>query len=818
MEDLEDVIREFLVESYENLDRLDQDLIVLEADPASRQTLASVFRTIHTIKGTCGFLGFSRLESVTHSGENLLSRLRDGRLALTPEIISGLLALVDAVREILSHIESTNLEGEGDYADLIARLDHLQTAGGSAPRTPPETQASGGSHPAKPSGPSPMAASPGALGPEAAATWTATADAVPREPAERPDPTPAPAAPEPSQPATEASGAADPSTVPAPAVASGGEDAAAEVGGATGAEEGGSSAPPRGGGGAHESGDEGVRQQEPRGGAVSESTVRVDVAVLDRLMNLVGELVLARNRLARLAGSDRDKDLAALAQRLSLITSELQDGVMKTRMQPIGNLFGKLPRVVRDLALVLGKQARIDLSGAGTELDRTIVEAIKDPLTHLVRNAVDHGIEAPDVRRAAGKPSEGRIVLRAYYEGGQVHIEIADDGGGIDLERVRRRAADHGLVAPEEAQRMSDREALDLVFLAGFSTAEAVTSLSGRGVGMDVVRTNVERIGGTVEVESRQGVGTTFLVKLPLTLAIVPALVVTCAGQRFAIPRANLVELVRLEGQDAGVELVHDRPVYRLRGRLLPLVRLRQELDLAGADSDGAIVVLQAGEQRFGLVVAHVDDSEEIVVKPVAGAVKRVGLYAGATIMGDGAVALILDVPALARRSGVSAEAGGRMLVEGTADAAADGDVLERLLVVTATGGVRVALPLILVDRLEEFPRGALELSGDGDVVQYQDRIMPLVRLPGGKGSSSTGTVVPVVVTSHSGRQTGLVVERIVDVVEQRSGPVEPSSRSWSAGCAILGGQVTELLDLDKLLGRPKVAPRPLRAPEPAEV
>jgi len=813
MDDLEDVIREFLVESYENLDRLAQDLIVLEADPASRQTLASVFRTIHTIKGTCGFLGFSRLEAVTHSGENLLSRLRDGRLALTPEIVSGLLALVDAVRGILAHIESTNLEGEGDYSGLIATLDRLQDPTAA---------------PGSPAAPSRTAANPGALGPEAAATWTAApADGAAQGSADRTTPTaaapPAPA-PQPPQPVTMASGepaAAGPTPAPGPPVAPGDDAAPAGLGNPGGPQDAGAQ-PHADADAAREEAGDGARHQEPRAGAVSESTVRVDVVVLDRLMNLVGELVLARNRLARIAGADRDKDLAALAQRLSLITSELQDGVMKTRMQPIGNLFGKLPRVVRDLALVLGKQARIELSGANTELDRTIVEAIKDPLTHLVRNAVDHGVEAPAVRLAAGKPAEGHIDLRAFYEGGQVRIEIADDGGGIDLERVRRRAADHGLVTPDEAHRMSDREALDLVFVAGFSTAEAVTSLSGRGVGMDVVRTNVERIGGTVEVDSRQGAGTTFLVKLPLTLAIVPALVVTCAGQCFAIPRANLVELVRLEGQGAGVELVHDQPVYRLRGHLLPLIRLRQELELAdaAADSDGAIVVLQAGEQRFGLVVAHVDDSEEIVVKPLAGAVKRVGLYAGATIMGDGAVALILDVPALARRSGVSADAGGRTLVEAAGDAAADSDVLERLLVVTATGGVRLALPLTLVDRLEEFPRGALELSGDGEVVQYEGRIMPLARIPGGKGSSSAGAVVSVVVTSHSGRQTGLMVERIVDVVEQPSGPVEPSSRSWSAGCTVLGGQVTELLDLDALFGRPRreAAPRPVRAPEPAEV
>jgi two-component system chemotaxis sensor kinase CheA len=765
MDDLEDIIREFLVESYENLDRLDQDLIVLEADPASRQTLASVFRTIHTIKGTCGFLGFSRLEAVTHSGENLLSRLRDGRLALTPEIISALLALVDAVREILSHIESTNLEGEGDYGGLIATLERL-------------------------------------LDPPSAVGTPGEGQELPATPPEETT-TPEPAAP------SEHAAPSGPAAAPEQAPPSGPADAVAEP------------AQPPAGDGPNEAGHEGERHEETRAGGVSESTVRVDVGLLDGLMNLVGELVLARNRLARMAGTERDQDLAALAQRLSLITSELQDGVMKTRMQPIGNLWGKLPRIVRDLALALGKQVRIELTGGSTELDRTIVEAIKDPLTHLVRNAVDHGVERPEARLAAGKPAEGRITLRAFYEGGQVHIEITDDGGGIDLERVRRRAVDHGLVGPEDAQRMSDREALDLVFLAGFSTAEAVTSLSGRGVGMDVVRTNVERIGGTVEVESRPGAGTTFVVKLPLTLAIVPALVVTCAGQRFAIPRASLVELVRLGGQGAGVELVGARPVFRLRGRLLPLVRLREELDLAAPDDgeDGAIVVLQTGEQRFGLVVAHVDDSEEIVVKPLAGAVKRIGLYAGATIMGDGTVALILDVPALARRSGVSAEAVGRPLDEAEGDAEEGVPVLEQLLVVVGTGGIRLALPLALVGRLEEVPRGAVELTGDGEVVQYQGRILPLVRVPEG-GPGTAGDQLSVVVASVGGRKTGLVVERIVDVVEQRPGLAEPSSKPWSAGSLVLGGRVTELLDVGAVLSGNRHGVPAVQAPvpEPAEV
>ncbi len=382
---------------------------------------------------------------------------------------------------------------------------------------------------------------------------------------------------------------------------------------------------------------------EPQGArpSVTETTIRVDVGLLDALMNLVGELVLARNQIVQLTQGERSSVLTAAAQRLNLITTELQEGVMKTRMQPIGSVWGKFPRLVRDLALACGKRVRIEMEGEETELDRSIIEAIKDPLTHLVRNAVDHGIEPPEVREAAGKPPEGRLLVRAFHEGGQVNIEITDDGAGIDAERVLARAIERGFVGPDQAVRMSEREILDLIFRPGFSTAERVTNVSGRGVGMDVVRTNVERLGGSVDVRSRLGEGTTFRVKIPLTLAIIPALIVTCAGDRYAIPQVNLLELVRLDGDQAGrgIERIHDCPVYRLRGNLLPLVYLDEELGLAAPDrgtSGMYIVVLQADERQFGLVVDGILDTEEIVVKPLSKQLKSINAYAGATIMGDG--------------------------------------------------------------------------------------------------------------------------------------------------------------------------------------
>ena len=508
MGEFDGVIQEFLVESYENLDQLDRDFIVLESHPEDRDKLASIFRTIHTIKGTCGFLGFSKLEKVTHSGENLLGLLRDGKIHLTTEITTALLAMVDAVRELLARIEKSNEEGDGDYSTVIRALDALQTGAAAVP----------------------------------------------------PEPKPAP-----SQTSVQPTGAA---AVPASATIQEDETSVSSA----------SSAP---------SASSASSASDNRQPAVADSSIRVDVSVLDRLMNLVGELVLARNQILQFNAARKDALDASFTyttQRLNLITTELQEGVMKTRMQPIKNIWQKFPRVVRDLAMACGKRVRIEMEGEDTELDKTLIEAIKDPLTHLVRNSVDHGLERPDVRAANGKPAEGRLLLRAYHEGGQVNIEISDDGGGINLDAVKRKAIQNGVINAAQADRISEREQLNLIFLPGFSTAEKVTNVSGRGVGMDVVKTNVEKIGGTIDLQSTAGRGTTVKMKIPLTLAIIPALIVNSGTDRFAIPQVSLLELVRLEADEArqSIEMIHSTPVYRLRGKLLPIVHLGRELGVAG--------------------------------------------------------------------------------------------------------------------------------------------------------------------------------------------------------------------------------------------
>ena len=795
----DDILKEFLIESYENLDRLDRELLLLEAPGDHGSTLSSIFRSIHTIKGTSGFFGLGKLEAVAHVGENLLSKLRDGKLAVTPEIISGLLALVDAVRGILGRVEATGAEGEPTFGPLIDTLTRLKD--GSAAGTPATvsapTPATSATVVETVTDAMEVFASAEFLTAEAAATAEAVGPAVATEVAPAPALSEtAPVGPPPSTPATAA-----PAVVP------------------------------------HDDhGADGAAKAAAAAVAVADTTIRVDVALLDKLMNLVGELVLARNQLLQHTADGGDSNLASAGQRLNLITTELQEGVMKTRMQPIGNIFSKFPRVVRDLAVLCSKKIRVEMEGEGTELDKTIIEAIKDPLTHVVRNSADHGIERPEVREAAGKPAEGVLTLRAYHEGGQVNIEIADDGGGIPVDKVKAKALKQGLITAEAAAKMTDREAVGLIFLPGFSTAEQITNVSGRGVGMDVVKTNIERIGGTVDVQSVRGKGTTLRIRIPLTLAIIPALVVTAGGDRYAIPQVSLAELVRLDGAEAlaKVESVHGAAVYRLRGKLLPLVRLTAALGLeefaaagGGAAAPAArvgeavnIVVLNADDRQFGLLVDEVNDTEEIVVKPLSAQLKGVSAYAGATIMGDGRVALILDAMGLAQRAHVAGDGRGASAHAATAAAdkadaaakadAAGGTARQTLLLLSADGGRRVAIPLSAVARLEEFARSAVERAGADDVVQYRGEVMPLVyvsdalagrpgRRPAALADAAAGNLQAVVYTA-GGRRIGLVVDRILDIVDEAVVAQPTGAGPGIFGTAAIGGRVTELLDLPGLI------------------
>ena len=774
-----EIVQEFLIESYENLDNLERELVTLESHPDDMKALASIFRMIHTIKGACGFLGFGKLEKVAHVGENLLSRLRDGELKLTPEMTTALLRTADAIRQMLASIEATGNEGERNDEELIATLTRMYQ------------QASSG-----------------------------TDSAQPRPHQESTPPADAPPDRTPAQPEISISKEIDESLL---------QSAAKEAHPATGA----SAAPSADTANSNSSQEAGANTGSGKSQA-SESTIRVDVGLLDKLMNLVGELVLARNQILQFTNSIGHNGLLTTSQRLNLITTELQEGVMKTRMQPIGNVWTKFPRTVRDVATQCGKQVRIEMEGRETELDKTIIEAIKDPLMHMVRNAVDHGVEKPEARRAAGKPIEGRLLLRAYHEGGQVNIEISDDGAGIDCVKLRAKAVKRGLISAEQAERMGDRESLNLIFHPGLSTAEQISNVSGRGVGMDVVRTNIEKIGGTVDVSSTAGAGTTVRMKIPLTLVIIPALIVTSAKDRYAIPQVSLLELVRLKPGEASskIEHVQGSHVYRLRGRLLPLVYLDRELkrsrETSGVSGYKAvnIVVLQADDRQFGLVVDEINDTEEIVVKPLSKQIKGVSTFAGATIMGDGKVALILDVMGLAQRAHVVGEVRERGAAEeadrGTKREGAD--TRQTLLLIQEELGARMAIPLSLIARLEEFDRAAVERAGGQEVVQYRGHILPLMHVAEYLGKHRNGSALKraaaasangdggepaglsesekmqVVVFRQGERNIGLVVHRILDIVEEQITLEHPSHDSGIRGSAVVQSKVTDLLDVEELL------------------
>ena len=804
-----DIVQDFLAESYENLDRLDRDLVGLERNPQDGDALAGVFRTIHTIKGTCGFLGFDKLEKVAHAGENLLTRLRDGQLTLNPEITTGLLGMVDAVRQMLKEIGSTGRDGEQDYPELRETLTRLQTADAASAVLGP------GSPPAPASlEPLPTTeASPSALVQE---TPPAPLEVAPPAPAAPPvelrkkkdDPTRKPSRGKIGGVLVER-GLVQPSDIARSLEMQEGGDRRrlGEILVASGL------AKPEDVAAAVQSLDAKPRDAAPE-------TIRVGVNLLDKLMTLVGELVLARNQLVQLTNTLENTGLQAVSERMNLIATELQEQVMKTRMQPIGNIWNQFPRTVRDVALGLGKEVNIEMEGKETELDKTIIEAIKDPLTHLVRNSVDHGIELPEARVKAGKDRAGRLILRAFHEGGQVNIEITDDGAGLNAERLRKKALERAVITAEQAARMTEREIFNLIFLPGFSTAEKVTNVSGRGVGMDVVKTNVEKIGGTVDVQSTAGRGTTVRVKIPLTLAIVPALIVTCGGDRYAIPQVSLLELVRIEAEDVskGIELVHGAPVHRLRGRLLPLVYLHRELKLAAdanlsEQSNGVvnIVVLQADDRQFGLVVDEINDTEEIVVKPLRKQLKTVKTFAGSSIMGDGKVALILDVLGLAQRASVVTEMRERALTGKAAESAA-GAEKQTFLLFAGPGESRMAIPLSTLARLEEFPVAQVEMSGREWVTQYRGQILPLIRLhvvleerrnklralqalpPVDSGP------IQVLVLNHEGRSFGLVVERILDIVEQHADVRSAATRASVLYSVVIDDRVTELLDIPAIL------------------
>lgn len=768
---MDDLLREFLTETNESLDTVDNQLVRFEQDPNNAKILDNIFRLVHTIKGTCGFLGLPRLEALAHAAETLMGKFRDG-MPVTGEAVTLILTTIDRIKEILGQLEATEAEPEGVDEDLIGELHHMvekgmQSMTESAPPIAPEAPVAADSAPlVVPTLERELR--PGEVSLEElerAFQETSIEVAVPAAAAPAPVAPPAPVAEKPAAPKAAAPKAA------APKLAA--KKTAVEVDLPEGADK------------------------------VANQSIRVNVDTLEHLMTMVSELVLTRNQLLEISRRHEDTEFKVPLQRLSTVTAELQDGVMKTRMQPIGNAWQKLPRIVRDLAGELGKQIELEMHGADTELDRQVLDLIKDPLTHMVRNSADHGLETPAERAENGKPEQGTIRLSAYHEGGHILICIADNGRGLNTERIKSKAISNGLATEADIEKMSEAQIHKFIFAPGFSTAAAVTSVSGRGVGMDVVRTNIDQIGGTIDIKSVAGEGSSVTIKIPLTLAIVSALIVEAGGDRFAIPQLAVVELVRARANsEHRIERIKDTPVLRLRNKLLPLMHLKKLLQIDDGSSadpeNGFIVVTQVGNQTFGIVVDGVFHTEEIVVKPMSTKLRHIGMFSGNTILGDGAVIMIVDPNGIAQELGALASNAHEIADENAAMRAMNAEQLTSLLVFRAGSAQPKAVPLGLVTRLEEVSVDKVELSNGRYMVQYRDQLMPLVQMEG--VTVRTSGTQPILVFADDGRSMGLVVDEIVDIVEERLHIEVASGREGILGSAVIKGLATEVIDVGHFL------------------
>lgn len=793
---MDDLLREFIEETNESLDVVDVELVKFEQEPNNAQILDNIFRLVHTIKGTCGFLGLPRLESLAHAAETLMGKFRDGA-PVTEESVSIILKSLDRIKEIMSELEETESEPAGSDEDLIDHLDRLAGIG-------------------KYAGQGGVAAAPDAE------------DVVAESPAQE----------------ESTAGDSDKQEQPAEVYqvlerelkegevslddlerafreADGPDGFDVEANAKQAAEEAVAAAAAQKRSGAKLVAKKETPKPEPKKEpeakaavdketkSVANQSIRVNVETLEHLMTMVSELVLTRNQLLEIVRRHEDSEFKVPLQRLSNVTVELQEGVMKTRMQPIGNAWQKLPRIVRDLANDLGKQIDLVMVGQDTELDRQVLELIKDPLTHMVRNSADHGLEMPDERVAMGKPAKGTVKLSAYHEGGHIIIDIEDDGRGLNTEKIKEKILKNELATEAELEKMTEQQINKFIFAAGFSTAEKVTNVSGRGVGMDVVRNNIEVIGGSVDLKSTAGKGSVFSIKIPLTLAIVSSLLVEASGDRFAIPQLSVVELVRVQNNsEHKIERIKDTPVLRLRNKLLPLIHLSnllgieekrdEELEL---DDNGFIVVMQVGPQIFGVVVDAVFHTEEIVVKPMASMLRHLTLFSGNTILGDGSVIMILDPNGVAQAFGSHVGTDMSQEVEEQEKASLPEEENNKisLLIFRAGSAEPKAVPLSLVTRLEEFEISKIEYSNGRDMVQYRGNLMPLVQVNDFVQRRTEGSQ-PMLVFSDAGRSMGLVVDEIVDIVDEHLDIEVSSEMPGILGTAVIKGKATEIIDVGHFL------------------
>ncbi len=824
----DEILQGFIEESLEHLADIENDLLAIEEGGADIDVdlVNKVFRAAHSIKGGAGFMGLTVIQNLAHAAENVLGLIRSEKLVPDPDIVNVLLLASDELQQLIEDVENSN---DVDITEHVNALNAIYE-GGNAPQASaqPEKQKESSSQEE-----------------EAVETVAETETTSTEEtPVEQPQ---APEQESPAQPKEEAPPepkAASPEPTPAPEPAPAPQPVQRT---------------------ASKSATKKPVKKAKSAAHKTDTSIRVTVSLLDQLMNLAGELVLSRNQLLQTITSGDVRNAETVGQRIDLVTSELQEAIMLTRMQPIGNVFNKFPRVVRDLSKMLNKQMDLTIVGKDVELDKTIIEAINDPLTHLVRNSVDHGIEPPDERARKGKNPKGLIVLKAYHEAGQVVIEISDDGKGLDGNILAETAVNKGLITPEQAKTMSEKERVNLILLPGFSTAKKVTDVSGRGVGMDVVKTNLDQLGGSIEIESEVGKGTTISVKLPLTLAIIPCQIVVTGGERYAIPQVNLEELLRIPAAKVKerIERVGDAEVVRLRGNLLPLIRLSDVLDIPrtyydpindevkpdrrenvadrrskasplfrdgeyaeeGQQTDGSvdfkregmdrrqnpasalnIVVVSTGAMKYGLIVDRLQDSEEIVIKPLGRHLQQCKGYAGATIMGDGRIALILDVNNLSQMAGLTSLDGterANELAEAAKDAIIKAKDKQALLIFSSSPDEQFAVPLNQVERVEKIKITDIEDVGGRRVMQYRGGSLPLVSI------DEVAMVQPladrddllVIVFNLAGKDIGLLAIGPIDAIEVAADVDDMTLKQTGImGSSIINGHTTMLVDIFEIV------------------
>lgn len=716
---MEDLVKEFIAETNDSLMEIDLDLVKLEQDPTNKELLGKIFRLMHTIKGTCGFINLPRLEKVAHVCENLLDDFRSDKITITEELMTTLFMSIDRVRFLVSEVEKTGAEPSGEDGDIIDIIKQSQ-----------EKAYENGNNPALEEGNNTVEI------PDNQAVDAKVIEVKSKEPEIK----------------------------------------------------------------AVKSDDADIKKSD-----IAEKNpefLRVQMNVLEDLINMVSELVLTRNQLLQLTRLEENSLLNTPLQRLNRIVSDLQDNVMKTRMQPIGNAWSKLPRIVRDLAAETKKKISLEMKGEETELDRQVLELIKDPLTHMIRNSCDHGIESPSERLENNKSETGLIKLHAFHEGGFIVIEISDDGKGLDPEKIAEKAVSKNLIEADIVEKMSEKQILDLIMRPGFSTAEAITNISGRGVGMDVVRANIEKIGGSIDMESTVGNGTKFTIQIPLTLAIISALIVEIDNNRYAIPQMNIQELVSLgnAGKEM-IEYINHKPVLRLRDRIIPLLKSGVLLNSKEDDIDDSkksIAIITAGSTCYGIIIDHIFDTEEVVIKSVSSVLKSADIFSGNTILGNGEVIMILDPVAIARRFNVEKEAT-NLDIQNNINTAETKHKAETasMLIFKAGKGIEKAIPLAMVHRLQVFDSQRISHSADKMIVQNNGKLVQLLFVDPDSQKLSDKEVTSLMLSDdRSDSSIGLVIDQVIDIVEGELELAESTNRGGILGSMILGGCTVDIIDI----------------------